>query len=121
MKKKYCQKISILGLLFLVSCGPSIDEQIKVKKEELKKLTDSYNEKIQKSIDASKQSSESMDFYYRLQIAGANESDSECIKAKKQADRYSEISDSLSEVADQFKKSKLDIIYKEIDDLMKQR
>ena len=110
--------VGFLAILFS-SCGNNIEEQKKAKMKEYSKYSDEYQSLLSKSIKASQKSSDAKIFWTRLRVAGAEENDPKCKEAKKEEDKFLRESDSLKKEAEVLKKTKLDVLMREIDSLNK--
>ncbi len=117
--KKFLSYYSLPIAFLLTACGPSIEEQIKLKKEELKIQTDKYTDLHFEFTDASKDYSDAMEYYYDLQITGLAKDDNECIEAKNEADEFKKIEDSLQSLIKELEEHKLNVLQKQIDSLEK--
>lgn len=109
----------VLGLYVFSSCEPSADQQIKIKKMELKTITKKHFELHEEFINESKEYSDIVKYYYDLQIAGLSEDDLECIQAKNEMDILKKSCDSIKLLMDEMQKHKINVISKQIDSLKK--
>ena len=103
----------------MFSCRPSIEEQIKSKEKELKKLSDRSFKLNEEFAEASHKYADATEFYYRLQMIGLLKNDPECVKAKLVADSLKEIENDIQKKIDELHRTKIDSIVKQLDSLKK--